>query len=256
MFGSFTIAAKTFCRPMCLSKKCLSAFPKKNQITYETLIKQQLFHKIPRHWAMAQFTLVGLFPRFTIAANFSWADPGHKKRKPFPKAIAKFKDKAFLKRIRSFTKPVLKTSLCTNFQGTGPWEGQVHPRRFVAQVRNHLGGDPAAKRRKISLSQSNLCFLFLVLVLFLLSFLFLFFCLVLFLFLFPFRFLFLSLSLFLFFFLFFLFLFLSLSFSFSVSFFFLALSLITLLHLQIKKTWGEKDAISMLNPIHYKYYKY
>ena len=56
----------------------------KNQIAYKTLIKEKLFHKFPRHWATRgpnSLYIISLFPAFTIAANFSRADPGAKRRK-------------------------------------------------------------------------------------------------------------------------------------------------------------------------------
>ena len=53
----------------------------KDQISYKTTIKNH-FHKIPRDCTMrVQFTLIGLFPGFTVAASFSRADPGAKRRK-------------------------------------------------------------------------------------------------------------------------------------------------------------------------------
>ena len=68
---------------------CLCFFPNKHacvpflkdQISYKTTIKNH-FHKIPRDCTMrVQFTLIGLFPGFTVAASFSRADPGAKRRK-------------------------------------------------------------------------------------------------------------------------------------------------------------------------------
>ena len=65
-------------------KKCLSTFPKR--IRPLTLIKEQLFQSFSHIFKemdheRAQFTLAGLFPGFTAAANFSRADPGAKRRK-------------------------------------------------------------------------------------------------------------------------------------------------------------------------------
>ena len=75
----------------------------KNQIAFYTLIKKTVFPHISISKALgherAQFTLVGLPSGFTIAATFSRADPGAKRReksllqkqlpsskpKPFPK---------------------------------------------------------------------------------------------------------------------------------------------------------------------------
>ena len=72
--------------------------PKESDRAY-SLIKEHFFPQISRALGheRVQFTLVGLFSGFTIAANFSRADPGAKRRKvglptsncqilkPFPK---------------------------------------------------------------------------------------------------------------------------------------------------------------------------
>ena len=69
----------------------------------------------------------------------------------------------FPKRIRSLVKPLLKNSFSTNFQGTGPWEGNslfigVFPRFTVAA--NFFRADPGAKRRKRTFYKSNRSFSF------------------------------------------------------------------------------------------------
>ena len=66
----------------------------------------------------------------------SWSWSQEKKEKPFTKAIAKFKAQTFPKKIRPLTKPLLKNSFSTNFQGTGPWEGPIHFSRFVLRGHN------------------------------------------------------------------------------------------------------------------------
>jgi ABC-type multidrug transport system fused ATPase/permease subunit len=78
----------------CLCGKQLHTFPekktllvchsKKGQIAvFPHLLKNSCSTNVqgtgPRHWA--QFTLVGLFSRFGIAANFSGGDPGAKKER-------------------------------------------------------------------------------------------------------------------------------------------------------------------------------
>ena len=84
-----------------------------------------------------QFTLVGLFSGFKIAAIFSRADPGAKRKEtPLTKVIEKFKAQAFPKIIRPLIKPLFKNSCSTNFQGTGPWEGPLHFSRFVLKLHN------------------------------------------------------------------------------------------------------------------------
>ena len=88
-----------------------------------------------------QFTLVGLFSSFTIAANFSRADPGAKRRKKslLQKQLRSSKSKPFPEesdRLLNPYIPLLKNSFSTNFQGTGPWEGPVHFSRFVLKVNN------------------------------------------------------------------------------------------------------------------------
>ena len=35
-------------------------------------------------------------------------------------------------KIQHLIKPLLKNDFSTHFQGTGPWEGSIHFRRFVA----------------------------------------------------------------------------------------------------------------------------
>ena len=55
----------------------------KNQIADWTLVKKTVFPQISKALGheKAQFTLVGLSSGFTVAANFSGADPGAKRRK-------------------------------------------------------------------------------------------------------------------------------------------------------------------------------
>ena len=132
----------------------------------------------------------------------------------------------FPKRIRSLVKPLLKNSFSTNFQGTGPWEGNslfigVFPRFTVAA--NFFRADPGAKRRKRTFYKSNRSFSF--------------YC---------------SFSLFfsLLFSLFF-----SSSFSSSLSLsLFLPLSLP--LYLSLITPLIKGNPIIMLNPMHYKYHKF
>ena len=98
MLGSVTLVAIFFCRlfsskimlvwkwKITFSGKnnLLVCHSQKNQIAYKTLIKEKLFHKFPRHWATRgpnSLYIISLFPAFTIAANFSRADPGAKRRK-------------------------------------------------------------------------------------------------------------------------------------------------------------------------------
>ena len=78
---------------------------------------------------------------FTIAANFSRADPGAKRRKKslLQKQLRSSKSKPFPEesdRLLNPYIPLLKNSFSTNFQGTGPWEGPVHFSRFVLTVNN------------------------------------------------------------------------------------------------------------------------
>ena len=58
----------------------------------------------------AQFTLAGLISGFTLAANFSRADPGAQEKKEThgSKAIEKFKAKAFPRRLKSLIQPLQK----------------------------------------------------------------------------------------------------------------------------------------------------
>ena len=99
------LGVQCFCQKKCsckqselffLKKYSLSPCPKRiRPLIKPFLIKEQI-SKAPGH-ERVQFTLVGLFSGFTIAAIFSTADPGAKKVKPFTKAIAKFKVQAFKK---------------------------------------------------------------------------------------------------------------------------------------------------------------
>ena len=102
MFGRFTIVAKKIGRPCFLSKKCACqkivffflkkyclfhfvSLSQKKQTAYKTLIKEQFFPQISEALGheRVQFTLVGLFSGLTIAAKFSRADPGAKRRKKY-----------------------------------------------------------------------------------------------------------------------------------------------------------------------------
>ena len=245
MFGRFTIVARNFweaivfiqknvlCKqtPSIFSKK--NAFlpvPKESDRLYKPLLKNSFSTNFQcTGHERVQFTLVGLFSGFTIAANFSRADCSklfqsgtlqpRKKRRPFPQAIAKFKAQSFPKRIRPLIKPLLGNRFYTNFQCTGPWEGPIHFSRFVLRVHNcsklFQSWSLAPREERKAFYKSNLFFIFP----FLFSFLFLLSFLFLFLFLFPFLFLFLFLFLFFF-------LFLSLSFLFlsSISHYFFRLT--------------------------------
>ena len=75
------------------NRACRSVFPQ---------ISKALGHE------RVQFTLVGLFSGFTIAANFSRADPEVKRRKVglFQKQLPSSKPKPFPKRIRPLIKPL------------------------------------------------------------------------------------------------------------------------------------------------------
>ena len=91
-------------------KKCLSAVPKKKK--KQKLIKPLLKNSFPQiskalGHERVQFTLVGLFSGFTIAANFSRADPGAKRRKKtlFQKQLKSSKPKPFPKESERLLNP-------------------------------------------------------------------------------------------------------------------------------------------------------
>ena len=76
--------ADYFCVRKMFVWQTTSHFSKKGQIAvFPHLLKNSCSTNVqgtgPRHWA--QFTLVGLFSRFGIAANFSGGDPGAKKER-------------------------------------------------------------------------------------------------------------------------------------------------------------------------------
>ena len=91
LFGRFTIVARNLGRPFFVKKNmCKQIWTCvfwKNTVLLVSLfsIEQFLhkFHQISKALGheRVQFTLVGLFSGFTIAANFSRADPGAKRRK-------------------------------------------------------------------------------------------------------------------------------------------------------------------------------
>ena len=97
-----------------------------------------------------QFTLVGLFSRFTSAANFSRAYPGAKRRKNFllQKQLPSSKPKPFPKKIRS---QISKALGHERFQFTlvGLFAG-------FANAANFSRADPGANRGKKSLLQKQL----------------------------------------------------------------------------------------------------
>ena len=67
-------------------EKCWSAVPKKIRWLIKPLLKNKLLATFPQFFKAldhkrVQFTLVGLFPGFTIAADFSRAAPAAKRRK-------------------------------------------------------------------------------------------------------------------------------------------------------------------------------